>query len=32
MKWTPSVLATDRAGNPLTLGTVTEGGAGDLDF
>lgn len=32
MKWTSSVTATDRAGNPMTLGTVTEGGTGDLDF
>jgi hypothetical protein len=32
MKWTPSVLATDRAGNPTTLTNVTETGTGDLDF
>ena len=32
MKWTPSALATDRAGNALTATVLSEGGTADLDF
>lgn len=32
LQWTTSTAATDRAGNPLTAGTIAEGGTADLDF
>jgi hypothetical protein len=32
LQWTPSTAATDRAGNPLTAGTIAESGLADLDF
>jgi len=32
MKWTPSAAATDLAGNPSSIASVTESGALDQDF
>jgi hypothetical protein len=32
MTWTPSILATDRAGNPMSTTLATESGAPDKDF
>lgn len=32
MVWTPSTLATDRAGNPCSATSITEGGARDREF
>ena len=32
LQWTVSTAATDRAGNPLTAGTIAESGLADLDF
>ena len=32
LMWTTSTAATDRAGNPLVAGVVTEAGTADLDF
>lgn len=32
MTWTPSAVATDRAGNPSATTPVTEGGSGDAEF
>jgi hypothetical protein len=32
LQWTLSTAATDRAGNPLTAGTIAETGVADFDF